>query len=86
VLRGAPQRERIDCTQVDSTKKMDEYDDATQEGIRKIMFDQRQKRLGLKTSEELKMDDIIDKCRHLPGSPFLDEATPPEPPESRSSN
>eukprot|EP00628_Pelagophyceae_sp_CCMP2097_P018177 CAMPEP_0206843376 /NCGR_PEP_ID=MMETSP0975-20121206/23433_1 /ASSEMBLY_ACC=CAM_ASM_000399 /TAXON_ID=483370 /ORGANISM="non described non described, Strain CCMP2097" /LENGTH=266 /DNA_ID=CAMNT_0054385911 /DNA_START=70 /DNA_END=867 /DNA_ORIENTATION=+ len=81
VLRNAPPRERIDCSQVDSTKKMDEYDSATQAGIRKIMFDQRQKQLGLKTSEEIKIDDILDKCRHLPGSPFLDEAnSPPEPP------
>jgi len=38
-LRVAP---KVDFTQVDSTKKMDEYDEKTQAGIRKIMFDQRQ--------------------------------------------
>ena len=37
----------IDTTKVDSTRSMYEYDDETQGAIRKIMFDQDQKRKGL---------------------------------------
>ena len=39
--------------QVDSTMKVDEYDAATQGAIRKIMFDQKQQRLGLPTSDDI---------------------------------
>lgn len=48
----------IDTTMVDSTRHIDTYDDRTQAEIRKIMFDQRQERLGLKTSQQLMMDDL----------------------------
>jgi hypothetical protein len=46
--------------------------------IRKIMFDQRQKAKGLKTSDELTTDALIERAKNLPGSPFL----PPTPPTS----
>ena len=72
VLKDAPKRDEIDATKVDSTKKMDEYDEKTQGAIRKIMFDQKQKQKGLPTSDELKMDSILDQARDLPGSPFRD--------------
>ncbi|EGB07809.1 hypothetical protein AURANDRAFT_15555, partial [Aureococcus anophagefferens] len=60
VLKDAPKRDTIDATQVDSSKKIDEYDEKTQGAIRKIMFDQRQKQKGEKTSDEMKMDAILD--------------------------
>lgn len=44
--------DKIDTTLVDSRRRIDEYDGATQAAIRKIMFDQRQERLGLPTSDE----------------------------------
>jgi len=44
---------KIDTTLVDSRRRIDEYDGATQAAIRKIMFDQRQERLGLPTSDEI---------------------------------
>ncbi|KAH8046487.1 hypothetical protein JL721_12371 [Aureococcus anophagefferens] len=56
VLR-TPKRDMIDAAQVDSSKKIDEYDEKTQGAIRKIMFDQRQKQRA-KTSDEMKMDAI----------------------------
>ena len=71
VVDGDPE---IDATAVDSTCKMDEYDGETQGAIRKIMFDQQQKMRGLPTSDEIKQEEILDKARYLPGSPFL----PPE--------
>ena len=75
VLKDAPKRDMIDATQVDSSKKIDEYDEKTQGAIRKIMFDQRQKQKGEKTSDEMKMDAILDDARNLPGSPFMDPAS-----------
>jgi hypothetical protein len=67
VVSGDP---LIDTTKVDSTKYVDEYDEETQGAIRKIMYDERQKRLGLPTSDEQRVDDILEKAKQLPGSPF----------------
>ena len=57
--------------QVDSTTRIGEYDEETQATIRKLMFDQRQKALGLPTSDELSADAILERAKALPGSPFL---------------
>ncbi|KAH8047594.1 hypothetical protein JL721_12145 [Aureococcus anophagefferens] len=54
---GRAKRDMIDATQVDSSKKIDEYDEKTQGAIRKIMFDQRQKQKG-EDADEMKMDAI----------------------------
>lgn len=48
----------IDTTMVDSTRHISTYDDQTQSGIRRIMFDQRQERLGLKTSQQMMSEDL----------------------------
>lgn len=61
--------------QVDSTTRIGEYDEETQGTIRKIMFDQQQKALGLPTSDELSTDAILEKAKKLPGSPFLPGGT-----------
>merc|ERR1712129_111253 len=45
--------EEIDTSLVDSKKSIGEYDEATQGAIRKILFDQRQQRLGLPTSDQI---------------------------------
>jgi len=66
--------DEIDCTKVDSTRKIGEYDEATQGTIRKIQHDERQRRLGLPTSEEETMDKIFEKAKMAPGSPFLDNS------------
>ena len=65
----------IDTTLVDSSKKMDEYDEKTQAAIRKIMFDQRQKQKGLPTSDEMKTNDLLEKAKWLPGSPWLSSSS-----------
>ena len=67
----------IDTTKVDSTRSMYEYDDETQGAIRKIMFDQEQKRKGLPTSDELKNEDMLRKAWDAEGSPF--KGTPFDP-------
>ena len=69
--------EEIDTTKVDSTKDMYDYDDETQGHIRKIMFDQHQKRLGKPTSEDLKNEDMLRKAWDAEGSPF--KGTPFDP-------
>jgi len=66
-LAGGP---KIDTTQVDSTKRVEDYDEATQAQIRKIMFDQQQKAKGLPTSDEMYTDEILEKTQGLPGRPF----------------
>mmetsp|Transcript_25354 Transcript_25354/g.65502 ORF Transcript_25354/g.65502 Transcript_25354/m.65502 type:complete len:352 (-) Transcript_25354:364-1419(-) len=53
----------IDTTKVDSVKRVEDYDGETQGAIRKIMFDQDQKRKGLPTSDELKNMDMIKQVR-----------------------
>jgi len=68
VLKGD---QEIDAQKVDSTSKVEDYDPQTQATIRKIMFDQKQKALGLPTSEELKMNSILEQAKFSPGSPFL---------------
>jgi hypothetical protein len=70
VIKGDAQ---IDTTKVDSTRSVSDYDPETQGHIRKIMFDQRQKAQGLPTSEEQKTHDLLEKAKHLPGSPFSQE-------------
>ena len=35
------------------------------------MFDQRQKSLGLPTSDQLNADAVLERAKGLPGSPFL---------------
>ena len=49
---------------------MDEYDGETQGAIRKIMFDEDQKRKGQLTSDEMKNEDILRKAWDAEGSPF----------------
>jgi len=68
IIQGHPE---IDTNKVDSSQKIDEYDESTQAAIRKIMFDQKQKRLGLQTSEEIEKEILMQQALDSPaGSPF----------------
>jgi len=60
----------IDTTKVDSVKRVEDYDGETQGAIRKIMFDQEQKRKGLPTSDELKHEELLRTAWDAEGSPF----------------
>ena len=64
VVKGDPE---IDTQKVDSTKKVSDYDEETQGAIRKIMFDQNQKRLGLPTSDEMQSNAILERAKYAPG-------------------
>lgn len=48
----------IDTTMVDSTRHIGTYDEETQAELRRIVFDQRQERLGLPTSQQIMLDDL----------------------------
>jgi len=48
----------IDTTMVDSTRHICTYDDETQAQIRRILFDQRQERLGLQTSQQAMLQNL----------------------------
>merc|ERR1719502_850035 len=67
VIEGEPE---IDTQKVDSVRSINEYDEETQAGIRKIMFDQDQKRKGLPTSDQIKNEDMLRKAWDAEGSPF----------------
>ena len=73
-LHGA---EEIDTTKVDSTRQVYDYDGETQGAIRKIMFDQDQKRRNLPTSDEMQNEDMLRKAWDAEGSPF--KGTPFDP-------
>ena len=63
VLRGD---EMIDTNEVDSSRNISDYDEETQGQIRKIMFDQRQKEMGLATSEEIQLQEMLAKTKTRP--------------------
>jgi hypothetical protein len=66
-LRGHPE---IDATLVDSTLSVSEYDPETQATIRRIMFDQSQKAAGKPTAEDERLEELYEKAKATPGSPF----------------
>ena len=67
VVHGHPE---IDATQVDSTQPIDEYDVDTQAAIRKVLFDESQKRKGLPTSDDAAIAATMRAACLAPGSPF----------------
>lgn len=48
VFKGDPE---IDTTKVNNTKPLHEFDDETQGAIRKIMYEQQRKQMGLPTTD-----------------------------------
>ena len=56
-------KETIDVNLVDKTHKLSDYDESIQGMVRKILFDQRQDRLGLPSSDEIlaEKDEELEK-------------------------
>ncbi|CDJ38961.1 nuclear movement domain-containing protein, putative [Eimeria tenella] len=67
VIEGDP---KIDTTKVESVKRVEDFDEATQGHIRKIVFEQRLKMQGLKTPEEIEQEKILRDAWDAEGSPF----------------
>jgi hypothetical protein len=57
----------IDTSKVDSSMKIDEYDEKTQGEIRKIVAEQRMKRMGLMTEEERAQAELMKGLPPVPG-------------------
>ncbi|CEL98453.1 unnamed protein product [Vitrella brassicaformis CCMP3155] len=67
VIEGDPE---IDPTKVESSKRIEDFDDETQGAIRKIVFDQNQKAQGLPTSDQIKTANLLKDAWDAEGSPF----------------
>lgn len=67
LIQGDP---TIDTTKVESVKRVEDFDEATQGHIRKIVFEQRQKLSGQKTDEEIRQENILRQAWDMEGSPF----------------
>lgn len=55
---------------MNNTKPLQEFDDETQGAIRKIMYEQQRKQMGLPTTEEEKQLEAIKSAWDAEGSPF----------------
>jgi hypothetical protein len=62
--------EEIDLTKIESKKRMEEFDDETQSAIRKIMFDENQRRKGELTSDEQQLAAKLEAAWNAESSPF----------------
>ena len=67
----------VDTSQVESTKRVEDYDGSTQGSIRKIMFDESQKRQGLPTSDQIQTFEMMKGAWNAEGSPL--RGTPCDP-------
>jgi hypothetical protein len=67
VLKGDSE---IDVSKVDNSKKLDEFDNETQGALRKVVYEQQRKRMGLPTTEEEKQMEMLKKAWNAEGSPF----------------
>ena len=74
VLIGDPE---IDTTKVESKKRIEDYDEATQGSIRKIVFEENQKRQGLLTSDQMDLNEKLQAAWNVPGSPFAGQEFDP---------
>uniref|UniRef100_A0A1I8FV55 CS domain-containing protein n=1 Tax=Macrostomum lignano TaxID=282301 RepID=A0A1I8FV55_9PLAT len=69
--------EKINTREIDCSRPMSDLDEEAQAKIDQMMFDQRQKQMGLPTSEEAKTLDLLRKAWDAEGSPF--KGTPFDP-------
>lgn len=78
--------DKIDTTLVDSRRKIDDYDEATQAQIRKIIFDQNQARQGLSSSDEIlgKKPTVPDTLP--PGVEYINQETLDQHQQAKKSN
>ena len=54
---------------MDSTLRIDEYDEGTQAALRKVMFDQRQKAVELTVPGGIESHDVLNIPKNIPGGP-----------------
>ena len=67
----------IDATKVDNTKNLEDFDAETQGALRKVVYEQNRKQMGLPSTEEEKQMEIMKRAWDAEGSPF--KGTPFDP-------
>ena len=60
----------IKLDEIDTTRSIGEFASEEQACVQKLLFDERQKRQGLPTSQELETENILKKAWDAEGSPF----------------
>ncbi|KAF6019946.1 NUDCD3 [Bugula neritina] len=61
---------KINTRKIEASVSMEHLDDGAQSAIGKLMYDERQKKLGLPTSSEQEMQNMLKKAWNSEGSPF----------------
>ncbi len=69
--------EKLDLRNMNPEKPMEDLDEESQVKIKQMMYDQRQKQMGLPTSEEQRNLEMLQKAWNAEGSPF--KGTPFDP-------
>ncbi|XP_074647596.1 nudC domain-containing protein 3-like isoform X2 [Tubulanus polymorphus] len=69
--------EKINVRKIDASRPITDLDDEAQAKIEEMMFNERQKRLGLPQSHEKNVHDVLKKAWNIEGSPF--KGTPYDP-------
>lgn len=67
ILKGGKE---IDTKEVENKKDLEEFDGETQGAVRKLWWDEQQKRQGKPTSDQLKMQGVMKNAWNAEGSPF----------------
>eukprot|EP00108_Taenia_solium_P005921 TsM_000813600 transcript=TsM_000813600 gene=TsM_000813600 len=62
--------EKINVQEIDCSRPIHELDEEAQGKIAQLLFDQEQKRRGLPTTEERRIQDILKEAWNKDGSPF----------------
>ncbi|KAL4240886.1 protein localization to pericentriolar material [Mactra antiquata] len=61
---------KINVRKIDASRPMTDLDDEAQAKIEEMMYNDRRKKMGLPTSEEQKMQDMLKNAWDAEGSPF----------------
>ena len=62
--------QEIDTKNVDNSKNLEDFDHETQGHLRKVLYEQKRKQMGLPTTEEQQQQDAMRKVWDAPNSPF----------------
>lgn len=78
--------EEIDTKTVDNSKKVEEFDIETQGHLRKVLYEQERKKMGLLTTEEENQRQMMEKMMKDSSSPMAGMASTPYDPAKYGKN
>ncbi|KAI4455801.1 nuclear movement protein nudc [Holotrichia oblita] len=67
---------KLDVAKLDCSRPFEDLSDEAQAKIQELTWNQERKRLGLPTSDEIKMHDKLKKAWNMEGSPFKEPYNP----------